>query len=109
MLSIGRPRHNSVDGIFCAAIKDSLMQNSNENKPGPAGSSHKNEQESSEAWNIPRPEIIPAPTYWPFVLSLGATLVGLGVLTSNVISVTGTVLFILAIVKWVGELANEDR
>jgi hypothetical protein len=84
------------------------MQNYNENQPGPAGSSPENEPERSAAWNIPKPEIIPPPTYWPFVLSLGATLVGLGILTSYVISATGTALFILAIVKWIGELSNED-
>ena len=85
------------------------MQNSSENQTGPAGFSRENEKESSAGWNIPKPALIPSPTYWPFVLSLGATLIGLGVLTSNVISATGIVLFILAIIKWVGELSNEDR
>jgi hypothetical protein len=85
------------------------MQNYSENQTGPAGISRENEKESSAGWNIPKPAIIPSPTYWPFVLSLGATLMGLGVLTSNIISATGTVLFILAIVKWIGELFSEDR
>ena len=85
------------------------MQNSSENQTGPAGFSRENEKESSAGWNIPKPAIIPSPTYWPFVLSLGATLIGLGVLTSNVISVTGIVLFILAIIKLVGELSSENR
>ena len=85
------------------------MQNYNENQPGPAGSSPENEPERSAAWNIPKPEIIPPPTYWPFVLSLGATLVGLGILTSNVITASGIVLFILGIIKWIGELTSEDR
>jgi cytochrome c oxidase assembly factor CtaG len=67
------------------------------------------EKESPESRNIPRPETIPAPTYWPFMLSLGAALMGLGVLTSNLISVAGIVLFILAIVKWAGDLSHEER
>jgi hypothetical protein len=85
------------------------MQNSSENQTVPAGFSRENEKESSAGWNIPKPAIIPPPTYWPFVLSLGATLMGLGVLTSNIITATGIVLFILGIIKWVGELSNEYR
>ena len=85
------------------------MQNYNENKPGHAAFSLENEKGNPAGWNIPKPATIPAPTYWPFVVSLGATLVGLGLLTSKVISAVGTVLFIIAIIKWVGELANEER
>ena len=85
------------------------MQNYTENQPGSAGFSRENEKGNPAGWNIPKPATIPSPSYWPFVLSLGATLVGLGVLTSNVISAVGTVLFIIAIIKWIGELSNEDR
>ena len=81
------------------------MQNYNKNP----GSFQGNEKGNSAGWNLPKPENIPSPTYWPFVLSLGATLMGLGVLTSNIISVTGIVLFILAIIKWIGALSSEDR
>jgi hypothetical protein len=85
------------------------MQNSSENQPGSAGFPRENEKGDSAGWNIPKPAIIPPPTYWPFVLSLGATLVGLGILTSNVITASGIVLFILGIIKWIGELTSEDR
>ena len=85
------------------------MQNSSENQPDPAGLSKENEKENSAGWNIPKPEVIPSPSYWPFLLSLGVTLMGLGVLTSNIITATGTVLFILATIKWIGELSSEDR
>ena len=85
------------------------MQNYSENQTGPVGFSREDEKEDSAGWNIPKPESIPSPTYWPFVLSLGATLMGLGVLTSNIITATGTVLFILATIKWIGELSSEDR
>jgi hypothetical protein len=83
------------------------MQDDSENRYDtgklPAGT----EQESLEGWNIPKPEVIPLPTYWPFVLSFGATLAGFGVLTSYLISVVGIVICILAVVKWVGELCRE--
>jgi hypothetical protein len=85
------------------------MENYSENQPGPPDFSRENEKGNSAGWNIPKPAIIPSPTYWPFVLSLGATLIGLGVLTSNVISAAGIILFILAIIKWIGELSSEDR
>ena len=85
------------------------MQNYADNQPGAAGFSPENEKGNPAAWNIPKPAIIPPPTYWPFLLSLGATLMGLGVLTSNIISAAGIVLFILAIIKWVGELSSADR
>ena len=89
--------------------KDSEMQSCSENTACSPGFSPENEEGNSTGWNIPKPAIIPSPTYWPFVLSLGATLMGLGVLTSNIIAVAGIVLFILAIIKWVGELLSEDR
>ena len=85
------------------------MQNSNNNQPIPTDSSRENEEGSSAGWSIPKPATIPSPTYWPFFLALGATLMGLGIPTSYVISATGTVLFILAIIKWVGEISSEDR
>jgi hypothetical protein len=86
------------------------MQNYSENQRGPvSGFSRENGKGNSAGWDIPKPANIPSPTYWPFVLSLGATLMGLGVLTSNVISVTGIVLFILATIKWIGELSSENR
>ncbi|MDA8162024.1 MAG: cytochrome c oxidase assembly protein [Desulfobacteraceae bacterium] len=66
-------------------------------------------QEKPAGWNVPKPEFIPSPTYWPFVLSLGATLMGLGLLTSMIICVTGLILFIVAIVKWTGDIYDEER
>ena len=85
------------------------MQNSSENQTGPADFPRENETGNSAEWNIPKPAVIPPPTYWPFVLSVGAMLMGLGVLTSNIITATGAVLFIFAITKWIGELSGEDR
>jgi cytochrome c oxidase assembly factor CtaG len=66
-------------------------------------------QEKSADWNIPKPEFIPSPSYWPFMLSLGAALLGLGLLTSKLIGITGIALFVLAVVKWVGRLRHEEK
>ncbi len=87
----------------------SELQNYTDNQLAPPGFPLEKEREDWAGWNIPKPATIPSPTYWPFVLSLGATLMGLGVLTSKIIGAMGIVLFILAIVKWVGALSSEDR
>ena len=85
------------------------MQDSSENRHGSGDFPPDNGRGGPEGWNVPKPEVIPSPTYWPFVLSLGAALTGLGVLTSKLIGIAGIILFILAVVKWVGELYHEEQ
>jgi hypothetical protein len=86
-----------------------MQDNSEKRYNSDGGSSQEVGQERIEGWHIPKPEAIPAPTYWPLVLSFGATLIGFGVLTSYLISLAGIVLFILAIVKWIGEMCRDQR
>ncbi len=62
-----------------------------------------------DTWTTPLPEKVPRPTYWPAVLALGSVLMMLGIVTTWVISVTGLVLFILALVGWIGEMRHEQR
>lgn len=83
------------------------MPDSTEGRHGSKGLS--TDKGNLEGWSIPQPEAIPAPTYWPFILSLGAALMGLGLLTSDIIGITGLVLFIVSIIKWTGELYHEER
>ncbi len=59
-------------------------------------------------WHIPRPEELPAPTYWPIVMALGIMMLAWGVVTSVIISGVGLLLFGLALVGWIGELRHED-
>lgn len=89
--------------------KDSAVPDDGEDQSGHADASMEGEGGKPADWNMPKPDVIPPATYWPFVLSLGATLAGLGILTSNIITAAGAVLFILAIIKLVGELFSEDR
>ena len=84
------------------------MQDERENISSAGEDSPDDRQVNMKGWNLPKPEVIPPPTYWPFVLSFGAALVGFGVLTSYLISLAGVVLFVLAIVKWVGEMCREQ-
>lgn len=54
-----------------------------------------------------RPEELPPPTYWPFLLALGVCLIFWGVLTTWVISGMGLLIFTVAIVGWLGDIVNE--
>jgi hypothetical protein len=60
-------------------------------------------------WNVPKPDTIPRPTYWPAVLAFGCALAGFGVLTSYIFSILGVLIFILAISKWIGEMVHERQ
>lgn len=60
-------------------------------------------------WSTPQPEHIPAPTYWPVVMSLGIVLLLWGIITSLLISVVGLALFGLSLAGWIGELLREGE
>lgn len=66
-------------------------------------------QSSERLATTPQPEQVPRPTYWPAVLALGCVLILLGIVTMWVLSATGMVLFILALIGWIGELRHEQR
>ncbi len=57
-------------------------------------------------WSVPRDEV-PPPTYWPSVMALGIVAVGLGLVTSILVSVVGLVLAFVALAGWIGDLKNE--
>jgi hypothetical protein len=53
-----------------------------------------------------RPEEIPAPTAWPMVLALAATIASWGILTSWVFVVVGLVLSALCLYQWIEEMRS---
>jgi hypothetical protein len=53
------------------------------------------------------PETIPPPTVWPATLSLGVTLMAFGVVTSLIITLSGTVIFLFGVAGWVEDLRND--
>ncbi|HEU5015098.1 MAG TPA: hypothetical protein VFT66_21425 [Roseiflexaceae bacterium] len=57
-------------------------------------------------WQRVTHEGIPAPTYWPAVLAFGITLFFWGILTSWIISGMGVIIFVVAIVGWIGDLLH---
>jgi len=62
-----------------------------------------NEDENIKA----KPEVLPEPTYWPFFLALGIMLMGWGLLTMWLISVTGLLVFVISLIQWINILRHE--
>ncbi len=58
-------------------------------------------------WSIPRPEILPRPTYAPAGLAFGAVFLLWGILTSYVVSIVGLIIFIISLAAWIGEILHE--
>ncbi|HTR61180.1 MAG TPA: hypothetical protein VMH37_05715 [Candidatus Binataceae bacterium] len=63
---------------------------------------------TAEGWAKPMPERVPAQTYQPAVLALGTTFILFGLVSSYAFCVAGGVLFAIALVNWIGELAHGD-
>jgi len=59
-------------------------------------------------WARPQPERLPAHTYQPAMLALGTTFILFGLVTSYAFCAAGGVLFTIALVNWIGELAHGD-
>ena len=68
-------------------------------------------------WHRPLPERLPGPGYWPAIMALGVTFMlwGLAVGFNEVVSTiiilffVGLILFIIALVGWIGDLRNERK
>lgn len=58
-------------------------------------------------WHKARPERLPKPTYWPFMLALGLTFLFWGMLTTWIIGVAGLLVFGIALAGWVNILRHE--
>lgn len=54
-----------------------------------------------------RPEKLPEPTYWPFYLAFGVTFMLWGLLTTWIISLTGFIIFCIALIGWINILRHE--
>jgi hypothetical protein len=54
-----------------------------------------------------QPEILPTPTYVPFLLALSLLFIGWGLLSTWIITVTGVLGFGYSIYEWVKELLHE--
>jgi len=60
-------------------------------------------------WIVPRPETLPAPTYWPVVLALGTIMSLWGLVSSWLLSGVGLLLFAIALGGWIGDIRHEEH
>src|SRR5271169_118584 len=67
--------------------------------------------ESSDQHITGNPEnvVLPAPTAWPFVMALGASLILAGLLTNASLSVLGTILYLAGAVGWFRQVLPHER
>jgi UPF0716 family protein affecting phage T7 exclusion len=67
--------------------------------------------EMQDQHNAGNPQIIvlPAPTAWPFLLALGASLIFAGLLTNMSVSILGALLFVPAAVGWFRQLLPHEH
>ncbi len=67
--------------------------------------------EMPDQHNAGNPQIIvlPAPTAWPFLLALGASLIFAGLLTNMSVSILGALLFVPAAVGWFRQLLPHEH
>ena len=80
-------------------------------EPRPAGAEatgHGAVTQPPAGWSLPKPEHLATPTYWPAVMALGITMMLWGIVTAVLISLTGLVLFVIALAGWIGEILHEN-
>jgi len=63
----------------------------------------------TEQYVTAKPEQMPPPTYWPFVLAVSLLFLGWGLLTTWVIAVAGGIGIVVAITGWIKDLLYEQR
>jgi hypothetical protein len=61
----------------------------------------------NDAMESARPSTLPAPTYWPFFLSMGIAFIFWGLLTTWVIISAGILIFIISLTGWINVLIHE--
>ena len=54
-----------------------------------------------------KPEVLPQPTYMPFLLAFSLLLLGWGLLTTWIISIAGVIGMAISIYGWIKELLHE--
>jgi hypothetical protein len=67
------------------------------------------ETENPHPAGNPNTIILPAPTAWPFLLALGASLIFAGLLTNVSVSILGAILFIPAAVGWFRQVLPHEH
>jgi hypothetical protein len=58
-------------------------------------------------WGHARPAVIPRPTFFPAALAFGTTFLLWGLVTSPVVLGMGSLLMVVSLVGWIGEMRHE--
>jgi hypothetical protein len=69
----------------------------------------KQEKTFTQEYVKAKPEILPKPTYMPFVLAFSILLLGWGLLSTWIISVAGLIGICISLYGWIKELLHEQR
>lgn len=74
-------------------------------------------KELTFGWHKPKPEVLPKPAYWPFLMALGIAFILWGLAlgfnevfsTILLISGLGLIMFLVALAGWIGDLRDERK
>jgi hypothetical protein len=69
----------------------------------------KQEKPITQEYVKAKPEILPQPTYMPFVLAFSLMLLGWGLLATWIISVAGVIGICISLYGWIKALLHEQR
>jgi hypothetical protein len=58
-------------------------------------------------WDKARPDVIPRPTFFPAAMAFGTTFLLWGLITSPVVLAMGSLLIVVSLVGWIGEMRHE--
>jgi hypothetical protein len=58
-------------------------------------------------WSVPKPDVMPRPTYWPVIMAAGITLILFGMVTQLAISAVGLTIVAVALAGWIREILHE--
>lgn len=68
----------------------------------------KQEKPITQEYVKARPEVLPKPTYMPFVFAFSLLLLGWGLLATWIISVAGVIGICISLYGWIKELLHEQ-
>ncbi|MFL5742249.1 MAG: hypothetical protein ACJ75B_18640 [Flavisolibacter sp.] len=64
-------------------------------------------KEDLQVWVKAKPEILPRPTYMPFLLALSFVLMAWGLLATWILSVTGLIGLMISLHGWIKEMLHD--
>ena len=67
------------------------------------------DHEITTGWHEAKPAKIPRPTFWPAAMAFAITLQFWSMITSSIVGVIGTALFVVSLVGWINEMRHERR